>query len=179
MQYRRTFTPGGTYFSTVVTARRRKLFSNEETIETLRRAFRHVNAKRASTINVMVVLPDHLHCIWTLPPADTDYPTRWRLIKTWVTKHYLPRPPRPRVPAHKRPAEQALWQSRYWEHVIRNETDYRHHVEYVHYNPVKHGHVRHPWSWPYSSFRRYVRAGLYPRDWGSTEPMLDKDVGHE
>ena len=179
MQYRRALIPGGTYFFTVVTARRRKLFSNEEAVEVLRQAFQHVNRKRPFTVNAMAVLPDHLHCIWTLPAADADYPTRWRLIKTWTTRHCPPRLQYGRVPAHPHRTPPTLWQPRYWEHVIRDETDYRQHVEYIHYNPVKHGYVRQPCDWPHSSFRRYVQRGLYPRDWGRTEPVLGEGIGRE
>ena len=124
----------------------------------------------------MVVLPDHLHCIWTLPPAGADYPARWRLIKTWVTKQYPRGRPRP-TPSRRLKA--AVWQARYWEHLIRNEEDYRQHVECIHYNPVKHGHVPRPWEWPHSSFRQYVQEGLYPREWGDTSPLLDEKIGHE
>ena len=124
------------------------------------------NGLLRSTLRTLV-LPNHLHCIWTLPPADKNYPTRWRLIKTWVTKHCQYR------------GGQTLWQPRYWEHVIRDETDYRQHVEYIHYNPVKHGYVQKSLDWPHSSFRRYVKESLYTRDWGSSEPVLDEGIGCE
>ncbi len=188
MQYRRTFVPGGTYFFTVVTALRRRLFCDEGTVDLVRQAFRHVNAQRPFTVNAMVVLPDHLHCIWTLPTADEDYPTRWRLIKTWVTKRYpcgrpqaVGRVSRTGVtrPTTSRRQKPVVWQARYWEHLIRNEEDYRQHVEYIHYNPVKHGHVPRPWDWPHSSFRQYVQEGLYPREWGDTALLLDEKIGHE
>ncbi len=187
MQYRRTFVPGGTYFFTVVTALRRKLFCDEETVDLVRQAFRHVNAQRPFTVNAMVVLPDHLHCIWTLPPADEDYPTRWRLVKTWVTKHYPQGRPQENLsdyaplirPTTSRRLKSAVWQARYWEHLIRNQEDYRQHVEYIHYNPVKHGHVSRPWAWPHSSFRQYVQEGLYAREWGDTAPLLGEKIGHE
>ena len=198
MQYRRTFVPGGTYFFTVVTAWRRRLFCDEGTVDLVRQAFRHVKAQRPFTVNAMVVLPDHLHCIWTLPTADEDYPTRWRLIKTWVTKRYpcgRPQASRPSRrldssekqsdyaplirPTTSRRQKPVVWQARYWEHLIRNEEDYRQHVEYIHYNPVKHGHVPRPWDWPHSSFRQYVQEGLYPREWGDTAPLLDEKIGHE
>ncbi len=179
MRYRRLFIPGATYFFTVVTAHRRKLFQDKDAIEALRQAFRHVSQKRPFTVNAMVVLPDHLHCIWTLPPADADYPTRWRLIKTWMTQQWTPRPAHRRVPDHRRRARSTLWQSRYWEHRIRDEADYRLHIDYIHYNPVKHGYVQHPGAWPYSSFRRHVRAGLYPREWGATEPVPGEGIGQE
>ena len=188
MYYRRAFIPGGTYFFTVVTARRRKLFGDEASIDVLRQAFCHVNSTRPFTIDALVILPDHLHCIWTLPPSDSDYPTRWRLLKTWVTKH---RPgPAPEAKSLGRsdyaalirptgPARPAVWQGRYWEHVIRDETDYRQHVDYIHYNPVKHGYVQRPWDWAYSSFRHYVQQGRYPQDWGETAPVFGEGVGHE
>ena len=165
MQYRRAFAPGATCFFTVVTARRRPLFGDAAACGLLRQAFRQVAEQRPFTVNAMVVLPDHLHCLWTLPPDDGDYPARWRLIKTWVTqRHGAPHP---------------LWQPRYWEHLIRDDTDYRQHVEYIHYNPVKHGCVSRPSQWPYSSFRRYVKEGLYPEDWGSAEPVWQVAVGKE
>jgi len=123
------------------------------------------------TVPAMVVLPDHLHCVWTLPRGDADYPTRWRLIKTWVTQ-------RSGLEDFRRP-KRTVWQARYWEHVIRDETDYRQHVDYIHYNPVKHGYVHKPGDWPYSSFRRCVKAGLYSEEWGRTEPVLDSGVGQD
>ena len=171
MHYRRAFIPGATYFFTVVTAHRRPVFRSALARDLLRQAFRHVAKKRPFTVNAMVVLPDHLHCLWTLPSADADYPTRWRLIKTGVTQRYRPGSPRPIM--------RTLWQARYWEHLIRDDQDYRQHVEYIHYNPVKHGYVRKPVAWPYSSFRQHVRDGLYAEDWGRTEPEWDGEVGRE
>ena len=87
MQYRRAFGSGGCFFFTVVTADRRTLFGDDKNVETLREAFRAVRSKRPFTLDAVVVLPDHLHCIWTLPPGDADFATRWRLIKSWFTKH--------------------------------------------------------------------------------------------
>ena len=171
MQYRRAFVPGGTYFFTVVAAQRRPIFSDDRTVELLRQAFLHVKKKRPFIVDAMVVLPDHLHCLWTLPTGDSDYPIRWRLIKTWVAKHC--------DSARNGRTDRSMWQPRYWEHTVRSETDYRKHVEYIHYNPVKHGYVRVPSEWPYSSFMRYVKRNLYPEDWGSTEPLLIGDVGRE
>ena len=171
MDYRRAFVPGATYFFTVVTAHRRPVFRRAQTVACLRQAFRHVRDQRPMTVPAMVVLPDHLHCMWILPRGDADYPTRWRLIKTWVTQRCGAEAPRR--------AKRTVWQARYWEHVIRDETDYRQHVDYIHYNPVKHGYVRKPRDWPYSSFRRYVKAGLYSEEWGRAEPVLGETVGHE
>jgi len=191
MQYRRAFVPGGSFFFTVVTADRRPLFTEQKNVETLREAIRAVRFKRPFTLDAAVILPDHLHCIWTLPPGDADFATRWRLIKTWFTKHYdadggsgyasLTRPTgirsqRDEPRSAKR--ERAFWQHRYWEHMLRDETDYRRHVEYIHFNPVKHGYVKAPIDWPYSSFRRYVKASIYPPDWGCATLEFD-GVGRE
>jgi len=166
MKYRRAFIPGGSFFFTVATEKRRPVFASAESVEVLRMAFRVVRSTRPFEVDAMVVLPDHLHCIWTLPPGDADFATRWRLIKTWFTKHcdqaLRSEPNRARIAKR----EQALWQHRYWEHLLRDEMDFARHVEYIHFNPVKHGYALSAMEWPYSSFRRYVETGAYPADWG-------------
>jgi putative transposase len=111
------------------------------------------------------VLPDHLHCIWTLPPHDDDYAGRWRAIKIAFAKS-LPKTERLSAVRLAR-GERGIWQRRYWEHTIRDDPDYARHVDYVHYNPVKHGHVAKVNDWPYSSFARFVEAGIYPKDWAA------------
>lgn len=179
MQYRRVFTPGASYFFTVVTYKRRKLFADEQNIEILREAFRQVMHKRPFSIDAMVVLPDHLHCIWTLPPMDADYPTRWRLIKTWFSKHCDVALRTSISAAQANNGRQTCWQQRYWEHLIRDELDYQQHVDYIHYNPVKHAYVQRPIDWPYSSFARYVEQGVYTEDWGAAEIVLPEGVGNE
>ena len=178
MQYQRAFVPGGSFFFTVVTMNRMPVLASAKALEVLRMAFRVVRDKRPFEIDAIVVLPDHLHCIWTLPPNDNDFATRWRLIKTGFTKHCDPalRLEANRVRSAKR--QQALWQHRYWEHLLRDETDFTRHVEYIHYNPVKHDYAKTPMEWPYSSFRRYVAAGIYPADWGRSE-MDFEGIGHE
>ena len=178
MQYRRAFLTGGAFFFTVVTAERKPLFAEQENVATLRAAFRTVRLQRPFTLNAVVVLPDHLHCIWTLPPGDADFSTRWRLIKTWFTKHCDPAPCATAENARTSKGARFLWQHRYWEHVLRDETDYRRHVEYIHFNPVKHGYVKAPIDWPYSSFRRYVKTGKYPPDWGGNVQDVE-GVGRE
>ncbi len=178
MQYRRTYIPGGSFFFTLVTENRRKLFHDKTNVDLLRQAFRKVKEKHPFEIDAIVVLPDHLHSILTLPPGDADYSTRWRLIKTWFSKHcpgHLRRAPNP---ARKAKRQQAIWQHRFWEHCLRDETDFSRHVDYIHYNPVKHGYADAPVNWPYSSFHHYVRAGVYPADWGA-EKMNFEGVGHE
>ena len=178
MQYRRAFTPGGCFFFTLVTQGRKPIFANAEAVEVLRNAFRSVRQSRPFEIDAMVVMPDHLHCIWTLPPGDADFSTRWRLIKTWFTKHCDPvLRPAPSI-IRKSKHEQAIWQHRYWEHQLRDENDFARHVDYIHYNPVKHGLTVSPINWPYSSFRRYVETGIYPPDWGCDIINLE-GIGHE
>ena len=178
MQYRRAFTPGGTFFFTLVTEGRRPVFSSAESVEVLRDAFRTVRKSRPFEIDAMVVMPDHLHCIWTLPPGDADFATRWRLIKTWFTKHCDPGLREVPDPARVAKRQQAVWQHRYWEHQLRDEADFAHHVDYIHYNPVKHGLALSPLDWPHSSFRRQVEAGIYPADWGQCT-MDMKNIGYE
>ena len=161
MQYRRDNTSGGTYFFTVVMFRRWPWFNDARYVAHLRQAFADEKARRPFEINAIVVMPDHLHTIWTLPEGDSDYSTRWRNIKRGFTA---------KVPAEERPAvrgsradkqEQAIWQRRFWEHRIRDERDFANHVQYIHHNPVKHGYVERPEDWPYSSIHRY-NATLRP-----------------
>ena len=178
MQYRRNFIAGGCFFFTVVTANRRPILATQESVEVLRNAFRAVRARHPFALDAIVVLPDHLHCIWTLPSGDSDFATRWRLIKTWFTKHCADAlraaPNRARANKH----EQALWQRRYWEHTLRDEEDFARHADYIHFNPVKHGYASSVAEWPYSSFRRFVEAGIYPVDWAAEAIDLSQ-VGHE
>ncbi|QIL43939.1 transposase [Acidovorax sp. HDW3] len=178
MHYRRASTPGGSFFFTVVTEGRRPVFAAAENVQVLRTAFKQVRATRPFTIEAIIVLPDHLHCIWTLPPDDADFSTRWRLIKTWFTKHSLPELRHTSNAARVAKHQQAIWQHRYWEHQLRDGADFANHADYIHYNPVKHGLAASPAQWPYSSFQRYVQAGTYPADWGQ-ESMAMKDIGHE
>ena len=173
MQYRRLFIPGGSFFFTLVTEKRRPILDTAEAVDVLRQAFRTVKADRPFALDAMVVLPDHLHCLWTLPPGDADFATRWRLIKTWFTKHCDPALRQETNRSRVARREQALWQHRYWEHAIRDESDFSRHLDYIHYNPVRHGHVASAMAWPYSSFRRYVENGYYTPDWGGGTMDLD------
>ncbi len=173
MRYRRAFVPGGSFFFTLVMQGRRPVFASAETVDVLCEAFRSVRSTRPFELDAMVILPDHMHCIWTLPKDDADFATRWRLVKTWFTKHCDPalRIVPDRAGAARN--EQALWQHRYWEHMLRDEIDFSRHVEYIHFNPVKHGLVASAMDWPYSSFRQYVEAGVYPPDWGQGMKDID------
>ena len=178
MQYRRAFAPGGTFFFTLVTEGRRPVFTSAENVQVLRNAFKTVRASRPFEIDAMVVMPDHLHCIWTLPPDDADFSTRWRLIKTWFTKHCHPDMRHAPTAVREAKHQQAVWQHRFWEHQLRDANDFANHVDYIHYNPVKHGLAASPADWPYSSFLRYVKGGIYPIDWGQSAVEL-KAIGHE
>lgn len=137
MQYRRSFHPGGSFFFTVVTAHRRPLFAAADAVVLLGASLRAVRRLHPFEVDAIVVLPDHLHCTWTLPDGDADFMARWRLVKTWFVKHW--------------PCKQ-VWQRRYWEHLLRDERDFSNHVDYIHFNPVKHGLVTQASEWPYSSF---------------------------
>lgn len=160
--YRRCRVPGGTYFFTVnLLERRRDLLVRH--VEALRSAVRETRKRMPFHIDAWVVLPDHLHCVWTLPPGDVDFSNRWKAIKIRFARAIPATERRSAVRAAR--GERGIWQRRFWEHAIRNEADYARHVDYVHFNPMKHGHVRKLADWPYSSFHRWVAAGLYPPDW--------------
>ncbi len=166
MQYRRIYVPGSTYFFTIVTERRRKIFTDDVNVDILRQAFRNTMKKRPFTIDAVVILPDHLHCIWTLPPNDSDFSTRWRLIKTWFTKHSNYKNQLPANESRIKKREQSIWQHRYWEHLLRNELDFEQHINYIHYNPVKHGYVTNPSDWKHSSLHLYIQLNILPANWG-------------
>ena len=166
--YRRYFVPGGTYFFTVVTHLRRRFLTDTIARECLRDALETIQAKRPFEIQAIVLLPDHLHTIWTLPRGDAAYPVRWRRIKQEFTERYLAARGRegPRSASRKKRKERGIWQRRYWEHTIQDEDDFERYFDYTHYNPVKHDLVPCPKDWPHSSFHRWVAAGVYPQDWG-------------
>jgi putative transposase len=145
-----------------VTWRRRPLLASEERVALLRAAFAAVQRERPFAIDGAVILPDHLHCILHLPPGDSDYPGRWREIKKGFSRQVDAR-----TNARN---ERLVWQRRYYEHAIRNDEDWRRHMNYLHFNPVKHGLVRRVADWPWSSFRRAVELGWYPADWGCAAP---------
>jgi len=161
--YLRDRTPGGCYFFTVVLADRQRRTLVEH-IDVLRYAIRHTLAEHSAHIDAIVVLPDHLHCLWQLPPGDDDYPLRWRLIKARFSQG-VPDDVTPTASRVRR-GERGVWQRRYWEHRIRDGADHARHLDYIHYNPVKHGHAAMAKDWPYSSFRRWVARGVYPEEWG-------------
>jgi len=172
--YRRNFAPGGSYFFTVnLFDRRSRLLT--ENIERLRAAFRYVRSRHPFTVDAIVVLPDHLHAIWTLPPGEAGFDLRWRLIKSAFSRSL---PGGEFVSASRfSKGERGIWQRRYWEHTIRDERDFERHADYIHFNPVKHAYVSRAADWPYSSFRRFVRLGVYPEDWAGDPAEQKHELG--
>ena len=136
----------------------------------LRQAVRQTQEKYPFRIDAWVLLEDHLHCIWTLPESQYDFSIRWRLIKQRFSREAktLFHKNEWMTPSKKKRRESTIWQRRFWEHQILNEDDYRRHIDYIHFNPVKHGLVNEPRTWPYSTFHRYVKMGIYPEDWGKS-----------
>jgi putative transposase len=162
-QYLRIWVPGGTYFFTVNLLERRRTLLVDH-IDALRAAFRAAHAARPFHLIAYVILPDHLHCLWRLPDGDADNATRWRHIKSNFARSI---PTGERLTTRRQAkGERGIWQRRYWEHLIHDEDDLRQHMDYIHINPLKHGHAVHVADWPYSSFHRYVRLGVVSLDWG-------------
>jgi len=164
--YRRLWRAGGTYFFTVNLLQRRGNDLLTREIRLLRDVVADVRRRHPFRIHAWVVLPDHLHCVIELPPGDCDFATRWRLIKMDFSKG-LPATER-RSAVRVRRGERGIWQRRYWEHVIRDDADFRAHMDYVHINPVKHCLVARVVDWPYSTFHRLVVQSVYPADWAGT-----------
>ena len=175
-EYRRRLVDGGCYFFTLVTHDRRPLLTSPLARRCLRSAWTETRRRKPFRLDAVCLLPDHLHCVWTLPQDDADYPARWSMIKSLFTKRYLGEggDQGPQNASRQRSGEATVWQRRYWEHVIRDDADFERHVNYTHYNPVKHGHVLRPADWKWSTFHKYLRQGIYDEDWGETEP---RDVG--
>ncbi len=171
--YRRAWVRGATCFFTVNCAKRKDNSILTDNIDTLRNAFSKVKKDHPFEVNAIVVLPEHLHCIWTLPQNDSDSGTRWGLIKADFSRS-IPKTER-RSESRKTRGERGIWQRRYWEHLIRDEEDYSRHIDYVHWNPVKHGWVKQVKAWPYSSFYKHVDRGIYPLDWAGE---IDDSMGY-
>ena len=159
--FRRNYQSGGTYFFTVVSKKRAPIFTQPDIRALLKSAIAQVRQNRPFEIDAWVLLPDHLHSIWTLSEGDNDYSTRWQEIKRWVSRQY----------------GQSIWQPRFWEHTIRDDGDFQRHMDYVNYNPVKHGLCDAVADWPYSTFHRCVKQGIYPMDWGGYADTLNGDFG--
>jgi putative transposase len=171
--YRRRLVPGGCWFFTVTLLDRRSRLLTDN-IDTLREATRWTVRRYPFRIDAFVVLPEHLHAIWTLPPGDTDFSTRWRMIKTRFVRALPNTEPLTRSRIER--GERGVWQRRFWEHQIRSDEELGHYADYCAINPVKHGLVRRAIDWPYSSFHRDLRRGIYSEDWG-TNVDLPGDFG--
>lgn len=180
MEYRRARIEGGTYFFTVVTHFRRRFLCQPENADLLRNALRDVMQRHQFRIDAFVLLPDHLHCIWTLPQGDDDFFTRWRLVKGYFSKHCESKYRGQTSMSRLKKNEQPVWQRRFWEHAIRDDEDYAKHMDYIHYNPVKHGLVNAPRDWEYSTFHKYMKSGVYNKMWGAVEEIsFAEHIGKE
>ena len=169
MRYRRADVAGGTFFFTVNLADRSSRLLVDH-IDDLRAAVRTVNKRHPFEIVAWVVLPEHMHAIWTLPRDDRDFSARWSLIKSSFSRAIARNEVVPASRAGKR--ERGIWQRRYWEHLIRDEIDLQRHVDYVHINPVKHGHVERAAYWPHSSIHRYIERGWLTEDWACAPGII-------
>ena len=163
-QYRRIYTPGASWFFTVNLAQRKNNHLLVEKVDLLREAFLYVKKRQPFKINAVVIMPDHLHCILTLPEGDADYSGRWGLLKGYFSRGIPEGEPVSQSRIKRR--ERGLWQRRFWAHLLTNQEDFNSHFDYIHWNPVKHGWVESVKEWPYSSFHRYVDSGVYPVNWG-------------
>jgi putative transposase len=170
-EYRRIYCEGGWYFFTVVTHNREKILTQPANITRLRQSFHLVKGNYPFYIDAIVILPDHIHCIWRLPPEDSNFSVRWKLIKRYFSLGMA-------IPSTTH-GEKKVWQRRFWEHLLRNEKDWHAHMDYIHYNPVKHGYVKSPRDWRYSSFHNAVKRGLYVEDWGAAEPSSIHEMNIE
>lgn len=180
MQYRRSQAQGATFFFTVITYNRKRILCHKANVALIKEAFQYVIKQHPFRMRAFVLLPDHIHGIWTLPENDNAFSMRWRLIKSYFSRRCKSEYKKFQSTSRQSKGEQGIWQRRFWEHQIRNEIDFTKHVEYIHFNPVKHRLVKSPIDWPYSSFHRHVKQGTYDSDWGaSTEIKFDENVGHE
>jgi len=166
-EYRRAKVRGGMYLFTLNTFRRAKFLTQEPFRHALREGIETTRAALPFEIVAWVLMPEHLHCIWRLPEGDADFSKRWAMIKRTVSKQcgHLVELDVGLSKSKLKRRESAVWQRRFWEHQIRDDLDLQRHVDYIHYNPVKHGHVARVADWPYSTFYRYVQQGVYPLDW--------------
>lgn len=163
MRYRRADVAGATYFVTV-NLRDRKTDLLVRHFDLLRIVINDVKHRHAFRLEAMVVLPEHLHAIWTLPEGDSNFSLRWSLIKSAFSR---------RLPmlesistSRQSQRERGIWQRRFWEHLVRDDNDFSRHVEYIHFNPVKHGLAKRATDWPYSTLHKFIDEGRLPVNWG-------------
>ena len=180
-EYRRVKVKGGTYFFTVVTYDRQPILIGDQVRSALREGIQEVRQSLPFAIDAWVLLPDHLNAVWTLPENDDNFVSRWAIIKRSVSQRCgsLDGIERSINDSHSKRGEKRIWQRRFWEHLIRDEKDFQLHIDYIHWNPVKHGYVKRVIDWPYSTFHRFVKLRLYPDDWGGVneEEMANLNFG--
>ena len=171
-EYRRARSLGATFFFTVNTHLRQPFLIDADVRAALREGIDRVRSTMPFQIDAWVLLPDHIHCVWTLPDGDADFSSRWRIIKTIVTQQCGPRLNVSEMLSDRRKQknQSSLWQQRFWEHQIRDEEDWRRHMDYIFFNPVKHGYVSRVRDWKFSSFENAVAKGWYDLTWGSSAP---------
>ena len=168
---------GDTYFFTVVTHLRRPFLCSDNARRDLRASIREVRDTHPFDIDAWALLPDHLHCIWTLPEGDADFSIRWALIKRGFTRRATDwLEPLEVCESRKAKRESGVWQRRFWEHKIRDDRDFSAHCDYIHWNPVKHGLVKTPGDWPWTTLHRFVREGVYPKGW-CDEAVRSSSIG--
>jgi putative transposase len=173
-RYRRVKIEGGVFFFTVTLADRASDFLVRN-VDRLRQVYAIAQKRYPFNTVAICVLPDHLHAIWSLPPDDTDFSRRWSLIKREFSRVFPASADRSRSKIARR--EKGIWQRRYWEHTIRNDTDLVRHIDYIHFNPIKHGYVSRVCDWPHSSFHRFVADGTLPHDWGGDGTEITGEFG--
>jgi putative transposase len=175
--YRRYFVKGGTYFFTVVTYHRHPFFRSDLARDLLRQTWLATQTELPFTNIASVLLHDHFHCLWTLPPSDKNFSDRLQKIKCDFTSAWLAHGGYEVAVSRSQKARgnRGVWQRRFWEHVIRDEQDLENHFDYIHFNPVKHRYVERPFDWPWSTFHRYVALGHYSSDWGRQCPEHIRD----
>ena len=161
------------FFFTVALADRSSSLLVSE-IDRLRRAYKAVQDRYPFETITICILPDHIHAVWSLPEGDANFPKRWNLIKSGFSRGV---DARPRSPSKIAKREKGVWQRRYWEHAIRDDADLERHIDYIHFNPVKHGHVSRVVDWPHSSFHRDVEQSLLPADWGGDMKDISGSFG--
>lgn len=177
--YKRRIRPGSTYFFTVVTHKRKKFLTNDLARTILKDAFKQVQTELPFETLALCLMPDHIHCIWRMPPNEADFSKRWSKIKGLFTKQYLKMggTELPQSESRQKLRLRGIWQRRFWEHRIRDEDDMANHLHYIHFNPVKHGYVDHPNDWEWSTYKKYKRNGKYDDfDWSYLEGQKFNDM---
>jgi putative transposase len=175
--YRRWYVPGGTFFFTVVTWGRRPMLCEDLARRCLHEAFEEIRRHWPFELIAVVLQPDHLHAVWTLPTGDDKYSVRWKRIKEEFTRRYLKGGGEENSPnrSRERHGERGIWHRRFWEHTVRDEDDLKRCVDYIHWNPKKHGLVANVRDWPWSSFHRFVTLGEHTLNWGAEDPTPGYD----